>query len=398
MLTPEDNRLLTQVGPRTPGGDLLRRYWMPICPAAEITAEKPKKRVRILGENLVLFRDGSGKLGLIREQCAHRHVSLYFGFVEEDGLRCPYHGWKFATSGECVEQPFEPAGSSLKAEACLPSYPIQALAGILFAYLGPLPAPLLPRWETLVSKEGTRSITVLPIHNCNWLQAQENSVDPVHTYYLHGHMLMQQRKGDERVKSSVAYFHRPIEGIDFELTREEAWTGIRKIRVYGGAHAEREVGHPAIFPNILIAPQEKGALVTHWRVPMDDKKTYIIWLEFAPTADGSEVVQADADIPVSYLPHPLGFDGEYDLTDFPQQDLMAWETQGPLFDRCSELLGTTDRGIVMWRNLLRQQIRAVQEGKEPDGVIRDPALNKMLSLRIEKHRQARFERNLAVAK
>jgi 5,5'-dehydrodivanillate O-demethylase len=398
MLTSDDNRLLTQTERGTPGGELLRRYWMPICPEAELTDEKPKKRVRIFGENLVLFRDGNRKIGLVREQCAHRRASLYFGFVEEDGLRCPYHGWKFATSGKCIEQPFEPKGSPLKDEACVPSYPVQALAGILFAYLGPLPAPLLPRWETLVSKAGTRSITVLPIHNCNWLQAQENSVDPVHTYYLHAHMLMHQAKADERLKSSAAYFHRPIQNIDFELTREAAWTGIRKIRTYGGALAEREVGHPAVFPNILIVPQDKNDLVTHWRVPVDDSHTYIIWLHFAPTRDGSEVAQADSDIPVTYLPHPRSPDGEYDLTDFPQQDLMAWETQGPVFDRSQELLGTTDRGIVMWRNLLREQINRVREGKEPDGMIRDPKINQTIGLQIEKHRQARFERELAGAK
>jgi 5,5'-dehydrodivanillate O-demethylase len=398
MLTSDDNLLLTQTGPGTPGGELLRRYWMPVCPAAELTAEKPKKRVKMLGESLVLFRDGNGKLGLVAEQCAHRRVSLYFGFVEEDGLRCPYHGWKYATSGKCIEQPFEPKGSTLMDEACVVSYPVQELAGIFFAYLGPLPAPLLPRWETLVSKAGTRSITVLPVHNCNWLQAQENSVDPVHTYYLHAHTLMLHAKASDSLKSSAAYFHRPIQGIDFELTREDAWTGIRKIRTYGGALAEREAGHPAIFPNILIVPQEANALVTHWRVPMDDAHTYILWLHFTPTADGNEVAQADADIPIAYLPHPRTPDGEYDLSDFPQQDLMAWETQGPVFDRGKELLGTTDRGIVMWRNLLRQQIRLVQEGKDPDGVIRDARINQVIGLQIEKHRQTRFERELAAAK
>jgi 5,5'-dehydrodivanillate O-demethylase len=277
-------------------------------------------------------------------------------------------------------------------------YPVQELGGLLWAYLGPLPAPLLPRWETLVSKAGTRSITALPVHNCNWLQAQENSVDPVHTYYLHAHMLMYHAKADPRLNSSAAYFHRPIQGIDFELAREDAWTGIRKIRTYGGALAERETGHPAIFPNILIVPQEQNEIVTHWRVPMDDEHTYILWLHFAPTRDGSEVAQADADIPVTYLPHPRSPDGEYDLTDFPQQDLMAWETQGPVFDRSQELLGTTDRGIVMWRNLLRQQIQLVQQGKEPDGMIRDPKINQTIGLQIEKHRQARFERELAGAK
>jgi 5,5'-dehydrodivanillate O-demethylase len=133
-------------------------------------------------------------------------------------------------------------------------------------------------------------------------------------------------------------------------------------------------------------------------VPVDDTHTYILWLHFAPTSDGSLVEQADADIPGTYLPHPRAPDGEYDLTDFPHQDLMAWETQGPVFDRSQELLGTTDRGIVMWRNLLRQQIERVQQGKEPDGIIRDPNLNRMISLQIEKHRQTRFERELAAAK
>ena len=156
MLSREDNELLTRVGPGTPCGEVLRRYWMPVCPAAEITPDKPKRRVRILGENLVLFRDGKGRFGLLPEHCPHRHASLYFGFVEEDGLRCAYHGWKFDVAGTCLEQPFEPANSPLKAEACRRAYPVQQLAGILFAYLGPDPAPLLPHWETLVRTDGTR--------------------------------------------------------------------------------------------------------------------------------------------------------------------------------------------------------------------------------------------------
>src|ERR1700675_4155172 len=143
MLSRDDNELLTQVGPGTPGGELLRRYWMPVGPAAEITAEKPKKRLRILGEDLVLFRDGRGRFGLLPEHCPHRHASLYFGFVEEDGVPSAYHGWKLDAAGKCLEQPFEPANSPLKAEACRRAYPVQQLAGILFAYLGPDPAPLL---------------------------------------------------------------------------------------------------------------------------------------------------------------------------------------------------------------------------------------------------------------
>jgi 5,5'-dehydrodivanillate O-demethylase oxygenase subunit len=370
------NEMLTKVGPGTPCGNLLRRYWMPICPAAEITPERPKKRVRVMGEDLVLFRDGRGRLGLIPEHCPHRHASLYFGFAEEDGLRCAYHGWKFATTGECIEQPFEPPNSMLKKRACRPAYPVGQLAGILFAYLGPAPAPLLPRWETLVRKDGTRSIVVLPLHRNNWLQAQENSHDPVHTFYLHGGLMKAHRK-DDRFAADVAYFDRPIEAFDFDLCYEPAWCGIRKRRVFGGERPERELGHPAIFPNILIAPQGQR-LATHFRLPVDDETTYIIWVEFTATRDGSEVEQSDDEIPVTYLPHPLRPDGEYDLTTFVNQDLMAWETQGPTFDRSTEMLGASDRGITMYRKLLREQIEKVARGEEPDGLVRDPALNEMI--------------------
>jgi len=392
MLSSEDNALLTQVGAGTPGGELLRRYWMPICPAAEVTAAKPKRRVRVLGEDLVLFRDGTGRLGLLPEHCPHRHVSLYHGFVEEDGLRCAYHGWKFDVAGQCLEQPFEPANSPLKAEACRRAYKLQQLAGIVFAYLGPDPAPLLPRWETLVRNDGTRKINVLAVHRCNWLQVQENAEDPVHTYYLHSHMFRVLGLSN----TEGGYYYRPIENYDFALCKEAAWTGIRKIRVYGGDRPEREVGHPAIFPNLLMNPQGKE-IATHWRVPIDDEHTYIIRCHFTPSDDGAEVVQAEADIPVAYFPDGLLPDGERVLSSFPTQDQMAWETQGAIFDRSRELLGRSDRGIVMFRNLLRQQIEAVRAGKEPAGVIRDPALNDVISFMLSQG-QARMARELEAAK
>lgn len=376
MLSTDENEMLTRVGPGTPCGELLRHYWFPICPASELSETKPKRRVRLLGEDLVLFRDGRGKLGLVAEQCPHRLTSLYYGFVEDDGLRCSYHGWKFDVEGTCIERPFEKSKKA-RLENCLRAYQVEVLGGIIFGYLGPLPAPLLPRWENFVRKDGTRSITVLPVHNCNWLQAQENSVDPVHTYWLHAHYLKQ--KGlDPRAQS---YFGRPIEGYEFELCHEPTWTGIRKIRIYGGDKPEREIGHPAIFPNVLMNPQGE-ALVTHIRAPIDDEHTYIIWQEFTPSADGSEVEQREEDIPVTYLEHPLGADGEYDVTTFPNQDLMAWETQGSIVDRSREMLGASDRGIVMWRRLLKEQIEAVQQGNEPVGLIRDPASNDIIRFKL----------------
>jgi 5,5'-dehydrodivanillate O-demethylase len=232
----------------------------------------------------------------------------------------------------------------------------------------------------MVSKKGKRSIQVLPIHNCNWLQAQENSHDPTHTSFLHARMMTEKRKSD-RPQADVAYFGRPIEDYDFELCNEPAWTGIRKIRTFGGDRPERELGHPAIFPNILVAPHGKE-LVIHWRVPMDDTHTAIYWLEFVPTKDGSTVEQSDHEIPITRLAHPLQADGEYELTTFPAQDLMAWETQGSVFDRTQELIGRGDRGIVMYRSLLKRQIEVVQAGREPAGVIRDPRINQTISFAV----------------
>jgi 5,5'-dehydrodivanillate O-demethylase len=345
--------------------------------------------VRILGEDLVAFRDGAGRYGLLAEQCCHRRVSLAYGFVEQDGLRCPYHGWKYDVSGKCIEQPFEPAGSPLIHEACQTAYPVQQMVGILFAYLGPKPMPLLPRYETMVRRDGRRSIKVLPIHNNNWLQAQENSVDPVHTYYLHGHMLAQQGLLDSGSHGG-GYFYRPIQKYDFELCEEPAWAGVRKIRFYGGDKPEKEVGHPAIFPNILLAPQGTE-LTLHWRVPMDDEHTYIIWSEFTASEDGSEVEQRDEDIPVGYIASWKRPDGSVDLTGFPMQDQMAWETQGKIFDRSRELLGVSDRGVVMWRKLLKEQIERVQAGLEPVGVVRDARLNEVIRFTLSAGQRAHTE-------
>ena len=142
MLSKEDNELLTRIGPGTPAGNLLRRYWHPICPVSELSEQSPKKRLRVLGEDLLLFRDGKGRIGLVAEQCAHRRASLYYGFIEEDGIRCPYHGWKYDVSGKCTEQPFEPADSPLKSETCQSNYEVQSLAGMYWAYMGPKPALL----------------------------------------------------------------------------------------------------------------------------------------------------------------------------------------------------------------------------------------------------------------
>src|SRR5438094_973786 len=155
MLTREENETITRIGAGTPCGELLRRYWQPVAAVGELTDDKPRKRVKMLGEDLVLYRAADGSYGLLAEQCSHRGASLYYGFLEDGCLRCPYHGWLYDASGRCVEQPFEPQQSLMRHTIRHPAYPVQKLGGLLFTYMGPLEKqPLLPRWDVLLRQDG----------------------------------------------------------------------------------------------------------------------------------------------------------------------------------------------------------------------------------------------------
>ena len=192
MLTQDENDLLTRVGPGTPAGNLLRRYWHVAAAACELSEEHPIKPVRMFGEDLVLFRmppkpgEREPSYGLVGERCPHRLTSFKFGLVDCEGIRCIYHGWKFAPNGACLEMPAEDPGSTFKDRMQHRAYPVKKLAGLLFAYLGPLPAPELPRWDVLAREDGWRWGVIESVIDCNWLQAMENSVDPSHLFWLHG--------------------------------------------------------------------------------------------------------------------------------------------------------------------------------------------------------------------
>src|SRR5579884_2656950 len=184
MLTEAQNQQLTQVGAGMPAGELLRRYWWPIAGTAELD-EEPVKPVRLLGEDLVLYRDRGGTMGLLGAACPHRKVSLAYGIPEAEGLRCCYHGWLFDECGRCLEQPAEPPESSFKDKVQHVAYPVQQLGGLVWAYLGPQPAPLVPRYDVFAWQDAWRDAGVATIP-CNWLQCMENAVDLMHVDYLHG--------------------------------------------------------------------------------------------------------------------------------------------------------------------------------------------------------------------
>jgi 5,5'-dehydrodivanillate O-demethylase oxygenase subunit len=372
MLTREENELLTRVGRGTPAGELLRRYWHPVAVAGELTEEKPIKAVKILGEELVVYRDKNGKYGLLGEHCPHRLASLAFGRVDEQGIRCPYHGWKFAATGKCLEQPAEPADSTFKDRIQHIAYPVAKLGGLLFAYLGPAPQPLLPRWDVLAWEHGRRWIVIDSLLDCNWLQPMENSVDPSHLYWLHGHsahLAPRMRNYDEQ-----------HEFVRFEF-------GIMKRRSTPGKNPAAPPmvdQHPLLFPTTLrhIAPYEKGDGFRHdlqIRVPVDDTHTQVYRVNFVRTDTEHSIADADAAFQYSQLKTGTR---QYDMKKVSAQDSMAWETQGAVTDRGQEHLGVADEGIILLRKLLKEQIERVQDGQDPIGIIRDPEKNRIIEFDV----------------
>ena len=360
-MTPEENTRITRVGPGTPAGELLRRYWQPVAAAGQLTEDKPIKKVRVLGEDLVLYQDLSGGYGLMAERCPHRLASLAYGIVDEEGIRCPYHGWKFDASGKCLEQPAEPEGSTLKDESQHTAYPVKRLGGLLFAYLGPLPAPNIPRWDVLAWEHGKRWVQVQSMLDCNWLQAMENSVDPSHLYWLHGK--------SAHLAKVVSHYEEEHEFIQFDY-------GIMKRRTTPGTKpgAKPQVDqHPLIFPNTLrhVSKDKGNGQIRHnlqMRVPVDDTHTQVFMVLFEATE--GERSPADGIAPIEYF-NLMGEDDDYCMDVVLSQDAMAWETQGSVADRSLEILGVADMGIVKFRRLVQEQIKIVEDGGTPLGVVPD---------------------------
>jgi 5,5'-dehydrodivanillate O-demethylase len=379
MLTAQENERLTRVGPGTPMGNLLRRYWQPVAGAEEMQS-RWTKRVRLLGEDLVLYKDRSGRFGLIGEFCPHRRASLAYGIPTDDGIRCPYHGWKFDGTGRCLEQPNEPEGSIFKDKVATAGYPVEELGGLLWAYLGPQPAPLIPRFDGYVDERAVRIIghAVLP---CSWLQCMENSLDPVHAEWLHGafHEFVKEAEG---LKVAFNRKHAKIGFDEFEF-------GIIKRRLLEGQSEDAtdwKDGHPVIFPNSL-AVGSGGGLYQHYtfqiRVPIDDEHTQHWWYNAYVPPPGTVVPQQLRErIPVYEVPY-RDADGEFLTGMIHAQDIMVWVQQGKIADRTREALAWTDRGVTFYRNLLKREMAKVEQGLDPLGTVRDPAKNVRIDLPLE---------------
>ena len=379
MLTTEQNERLTRVGPGTPMGDLLRRYWHPIAPSDELNENDPTKEVRLLGEDLVLFRSTAGKLGLIEPSCPHRKANLSYGVPEPDGIRCAYHGWVFDAEGRCLDQPSEPAGSRFKDKVRIKAYPVQELGGLIFAYMGPQPAPLLPRWDMLTWPR-VRRVVEIHMVPANWLQCMENSLDPVHFEWLHrnfgGYVAKQLGKEQESWLRDTANRGLHHERIGFDRFEY----GVMKRRIITGETEESEwwrVGHPVLFPNVL----REGTGRRHafqYRVPIDDTHTLHLMIQVYLPQDGEEL--PDGGTTEWRYGQVYGTDGRVIREGIIQQDILAWTIQGPIMDRTSESLGMTDIGVIMYRRLLEEQMKVVADGGEPMNVHRDPDKNECIPL------------------
>jgi 5,5'-dehydrodivanillate O-demethylase len=360
------NERLTRVGPGTPMGAYLRRFWHPIATSAELKAiDLDVIPVKLLGERLALFRMDSGELGLISERCPHRGAALSYGMVEEDGIRCPYHAWKFDKTGRCVDQPSEAEGSKLKERIRVNAYQATEMGGLIWAYLGPAPVPLLPRWEYLVREDYKQDIGVSEMP-CNWLQVAENTMDPLHVEYLH---MMYTNHVRKRKGLPLIPLKRHAK-IDFEVFEY----GIIKKRLWEGDpedSVEWTVGHPQLFPGTALVTYQHGWNQFQIRVPRDDANTTLYWLNCRPLAAG-EPPQAEvlawsnpwADETGRYMPEQLN-----------AQDMMVMLSQGEITDHTKENLISGDKGVALYRHTLLEQIDRVERGEDPLGVIRDPAKN-----------------------
>ena len=365
MLTAVRNDLLTRVGPGSPMGDLLRRYWQPIGGASELEKNSIKP-IRLFGENLVLYKDLNGTFGLVDRHCPHRRADMSYGWVESGGIRCGYHGWRYDETGACLEQPYEDTANPKPSKAgCeIKAYPVREMAGLLWAYMGPRPAPELPVWEPFTWGNGFREIVLADVP-CNWFQAQENSIDPVHFEWMHDHW-GQRLRGDN---ASRAPKH-------LKLKFEEFDHGFVYKRVREGQSEQDRywtVGRVALWPNGFY-------LGSHfeWRVPVDDENTLSVAWFFVRVPKGREpYVQNSVPTWVSPI---KGDDGRWITSHVINQDIVAWVGQGVIADRAKENLRSSDIGITMMRQRLFDELEAIKAGRDPKGIIRDPNMAQSIEL------------------
>jgi 5,5'-dehydrodivanillate O-demethylase len=384
VLSQEKNERLTRVGRGTPMGELLRRYWHPVAPVLEIR-DRRVMPVRLLGQDLVLFAAQDGRFGLIARQCPHRGADLSYGWVDGSLLRCPYHGWAFDVRGRCGGQPFEEVAghAGFRDRATVDGYPTASLGGLVWVYLGPEPAPLLPDFEPFSWTQGfvEISITELP---CNWFQCHENGVDPVHFEWLHGNWTAVQQ--DPQTIRRAAE-HISVEFDEFEfgfVCGRQIGPGGAGVRPLNASNTVAEGGMLCMWPYTLMT----GATV-EWRVPIDDCSTLNITRQYSTLPDDIRGPVQDLEaVPYWHGPLTDPSTGRILTGNTLNQDFAAWVGQGVVADRTREHLGRTDSGLTRLRHRFLQEMGRVADGADPAGTVRDQARNQRIALPI--YRKSRY--------
>jgi nitrite reductase/ring-hydroxylating ferredoxin subunit len=406
----DQNERITRIGPGTPAGAVLRQYWHPVAlvdefdpriePAMEL---RPVKAVRVLGQDLVLFRDGSGAWGLLDANCPHRQADLSFGRREEDGLRCPFHGWKFAVDGRCLETPAEPTGSKLCERVRQRAYPLVEKAGVLFAWLGNegTTPPPFPAFDCF-NAPSTHSFAFKGLWNANWLQAVEVGIDPAHPSFLHRFLkdlALEDIGGNAAGKQfrsasagSAGNGQWPMSRIMREFVQPEInieprpWgMQLTTLRPMTEALTHVRVTQ-SIFPATFVIPLSETLTITQIHLPVDDTHTY--WYSFFTSFESPLDKEAMRAQRLQFISRPdykpnagrhnnWGFNAAEQLSttylgmgeeDINVHDQWAVESMGPIQDRTLEHLGTSDKAISFNRRMLLQAIDTVAAGGTAPGI------------------------------
>jgi phthalate 4,5-dioxygenase len=394
MLMQQDNETLTRVGRGTPMGELMRRYWVPALLSWELPEpDCPPVEVRLLGEDLVAFRQTDGRVGIVDERCPHRSASLFWGRNEENGIRCVYHGWKYDIEGQCVDMPSEPEATNFASKVKLQAYPAVEAGGVVWTYMGPKEKqPPLPLFEWTQAPETHRGLSKV-LQDSNWLQALEGGIDTVHSNFLH---YGRPGAGDT--------------GIAIGATRQRA-TGFSKAAIvevmptdYGYSYAGLRAlpdggyfvrGYHWVMPWYQLrgysVDAPKPRVNGHMWVPIDDEQTMVYNWTYTygsePLSEEERLLtgtgnQFGVDIDVEngfrsvrnrsnrymidrQVQKTRTFTG---IAGTNTQDRAVQESMGPVADRTYERLGTTDRAIITARRMLLQAVKDVQAGGDPPGL------------------------------
>ena len=389
MLSEEHNRLLTRVERGAPAGKLLASYWQPAALLDELEGERPLKALRLLGRDLVLFRDEAGRLGLIDRDCPHRNADLAYGRLEDGGLRCPFHGWLFDVEGKCLDTPAEPEGSRLCQNIRQRSYPVVARSGIVFAWLGEGEPPALPDFDCFIAPD-THTFAFKGLVECNWLQALEVGMDPAHASYLHRYAEDDDPNAGygKPFRGTSANSNLPITKVlrEYGKPRIDVENTDYGLRIVALREIDATLTHVRVtniaFPNAFVIPLSADMTISQWHVPVDDVNNYwfAIFTSFAGPVDKAQMrAQRLAQYGLPDYRSKRNRENNYGYDPLEQRrstytgmgfdvnahDQWAIESQGRIQDRTREHLGQSDKAISTYRRILRAEIEKVQAGQKP---------------------------------